>query len=159
MMDDDWNTDAALFAELKGGQALIDWFGSMPTFHDARLQRIEWRTPDITLELHAFAITERLDSRGYFDLDRHVTVQLNCLNVTGVLLAGDTAAIIDQLRVRRVQTDELEKDERVTEIRATCAGPRPLDFEIDIASSWGLAGVIFAGQVEISHAPCEPASE
>ncbi len=34
-------TDENLFASLPGGQAVIDWFGFCPVFHDGTLERLE----------------------------------------------------------------------------------------------------------------------
>jgi hypothetical protein len=49
----DWITDAALFASLPGGQAVIDWFGFCPDFHDASLERLEFAGGNALLSVRA----------------------------------------------------------------------------------------------------------
>ena len=86
-------TDTALHG-IPGGQALIEWFGHVPHFHDAYLLDITLATKGpSTLRVHAFQITDRVDDQGYFILDKHVVVifsldEVSCVALTDFNLPG-----------------------------------------------------------------------
>lgn len=80
--------DSALHT-IPGGQALIAWFGFVPNFHDAKLQSISIvNGGPCTLRIRAFRMTDRVDDRGYFVLDKHVVVTMTLTAVSHVLLTS-----------------------------------------------------------------------
>jgi hypothetical protein len=65
----------SILHEMPGGRALFDWFGRKPRFHDAELLEITLSTGGSGLiRIHAFNMTNEVDARGYFVLDKHVVV-------------------------------------------------------------------------------------
>ena len=96
--------DSALH-ELPGGRALIEWFGFVPNFHDAALQSISIaNNGPCTLRIRAFRMTEQVDDRGYFVLDKHVVVTMTLTAVSHVSLTRfDFAGGIFDLRVAAVE--------------------------------------------------------
>jgi hypothetical protein len=154
-MSDDatWvTTDKALVSSLPGGQAVIDWFGFCPSFHDATLERVVIANGSASLSLMAFRMTDRTDENGYFILDRHVQVVIRMRGVTGLSLTGDAVSIISELTVRRLPATPDRSE------WPTCEGPAAGDIEVAFGTSIGLTGSIYARVVEFELLPAdEPA--
>ena len=144
-----WSTEPKLFASLPGALAILDWFGFMPSFHDAKLAGIDIGLDTATIKIDAFRMTSNVDERGYFILDRHARVTIVVGKVSGLILKGEAQSIIAQLNIRRISEDRSGFD--------TCAGPRAGDFEIRLETSHGLEGSIFGEELFLSLAPaCDP---
>ncbi|NYD92232.1 hypothetical protein [Sphingomonas melonis] len=143
-----WQTEPELFASLPGGAAIIDWFGFMPSFHDAHLADLTISNGTATIKIDAFRMTSEVDERGYFILDRHAQVTIAIGKVSGLLLRGDAQSIISQLGIRRIAEDR--------KISNTCVGPRAGDFEVSFDTSYGMEGTIFGEEVVLSLTPENP---
>lgn len=143
--DADWRTDPELFASLPGGAALIDWFGFVPTFHDATLEGLEIFDGATTLRLKAFRMTNEVDAAGYYVLDRHALVTISLSGVSGISLTGNASSIIFELRIRRLSADGSSW--------LSCGGPEAGDFEIDFTSSYGLHGQLYARDLTLDFTP------
>jgi hypothetical protein len=137
-----WRTDEKLFAELKGGQALIERFGGVPSFHDSTLDQLTLADGNATLTIRAFRMTSEVDQNGYFILDNHVTVTVHLDGVSGLALSGNASSTISCLGIRRLEAE-------VPRIQ-TCEGPTEGDLEISIETSYGLEGSIYARQITLS---------
>jgi hypothetical protein len=135
-VETNWQTDPELLARLPGGPALIEWFGFVPSFHDAVVERLEIADHSATLALKAHRMTNEVDADGYFVLDRHVVVTLHFAEVSVIALNGNAAAIIFELRIRRLGADGKGWP--------TCPGPDAGDIEVSFESSYGLEGRITA---------------
>jgi hypothetical protein len=142
-----WTTDDNLFLALDGAKAVVDWFGYIPSFHDASMSKFELGNGNAQLALQAFRMTDRTDENGYFVLDRHALVTVHLRDVTGVSLSGDASSTIQELGIRRVAVEQAGWD--------TVAGPAVGNFEVRWESSWGLEGAIFARDVRFSLFPAE----
>ena len=142
-------TDKALFAALPGGQAVIDWFGFCPSFHDATLDSAAIAGGNASLTLKAFRMTDRIDEKGYFILDRHAQVVIHMRRVTGLSLTGDTVSIISELTVRRLPATPDRSE------WPTCEGPAAGDIEVAFGTSIGLTGSFYAKDVEFELFPAE----
>lgn len=143
---DDFPTDKALFASLPGGQDIIDWFGFCPSFHDATLERLEL-FGDGLLSLRTHRMTNQMDEKGFYILDRHAVVTLHLKAVTGVKLEGDGGSIISHLSIRRLAADATSSD------WPTCGGPSAGDIEIAFTTSIGLCGSLFTKSLEFGLQP------
>lgn len=144
-LDADWRTDPDLFARLPGGTALIEWFGVVPTFHDASLEGLEISEGAATLKLKAFRTTSEVDAEGYYVLDRHALVTFSLSGVSGVSLTGNASSVISELRIRQLSADAPGWQ--------SCGGPEAGDFEIDFGSSYGLYGQLFARDLILGFTP------
>jgi hypothetical protein len=79
-------SDTAL-QNVVGVERLVQWFGRMPRFHDAKLLSIALHSDKpSTLRVHAFQMTDKVDPQGYFVLERHAVVTLSLEEVTSVSL-------------------------------------------------------------------------
>lgn len=135
----------ALFHSLPGGSEVAEWFGFVPSFHDADMDRLELMNGSAVVVLKAFRMTSQIDSRGFFVLDRHATVTIALKDVTGVILEGNAASIISQLTIRRVSSQ--------TPVLTTVSGPQRGDLEVMWESSYGLEGTLYAREVSLSLQP------
>lgn len=142
-----WTTDHDLFRELPGGAQVIEWFGFIPSFHDASLDKIEIANGTVTMRLKAFRMTSEVDDRGYFVLDRHALVTLYFSRVSGISLAGDAQSSIAELGIRRITT--------VPAVWETCCGPRAGNIEVSFDTNIGLEGSIFAHDLTMALDPVQ----
>jgi hypothetical protein len=127
---------ADAFAEIEGARALIDWFGFVPTFHDAKLLDIElFSNRSGRLRLHAFRMTDTVDDEGCFILDRHVLVTLTL---------GE---------VRAVSLDYFELIGIVSGLRIAKNGKR---YRVEWDSSYGVHGTIVAKNLRIDFEEWRP---
>jgi hypothetical protein len=150
--DDNWQTDPALFHSIPGGDAIVDWFGFVPSFHDAELIGLDVAPEGITFRLRAFRMTAETDLDGFFIRDRHAVVTFKSADVTGLGLAGCSTSIISELRIRRRGADRPTPDEW-----PTCGGPEAGDYEIAIDAAYGLFGSVFAKRITLEITPVEQA--
>lgn len=148
-MTDDiyWATDHDAFLSLPGGQAIVDWFGFVPSFHDATLEKLELATGTASIVLKAFRMTKEIDSKGYFVLDKHALVTIKLSEVTGIQLEGESGLIISDLGIRRLS----EKPSGWHDGTGPCRG----DFEVAWESCWGFDGALFAREVTLAFDPTE----
>lgn len=124
--------EADAFVEIEGAQALIDWLGFVPTFHDATLTEIELiSSRSGRLRLEAFRGTDETDEQGHFILDQHALV-----------------TPLDD--ISRVQLDHFAKVGIVNRLRITNAGKR---HRVQWDSSYGAEGCIVAGNLSINFEP------
>lgn len=128
--------DKTVLHTIPGGQALIEWFGRVPYFHDAELLEINLATKgQSSLRIHAFQMTNTVDERGYFALDKHVIVTITLDSVTHVSLSDfNLQGIIGALEVTRV-ADEIQ-----------------LAWDV----SYGVQGMLRAKQARIDLQPGQP---
>lgn len=140
-----WRTDPALFAAIPGGQAVIDWFGFAPSFHDATLERLDVSGDAVSLVLKAFRMSDDVAPEGHFVLDRHALVAFRMTGVSALRLVGNATAIVSNLRIRRLAADLPDWD--------TCAGPRAGDYELAFEASYGLEGSIWSRNLRLELAP------
>ena len=145
----------ALIAELPGGKALIDWFGYIPRFHDAKLLGLHLGASGATLRLHTFRITSETDEKGYFLLDRHVVVTFTLERLTGIKLEGYASqGILYGLNLRRYGSGDPLLG---TEVVTMGVPPEPNDVGLQLDHTYGLWGVMYARKMSISLAPGKPA--
>ena len=122
--------------QLEGGAALCDWFGDIPTFHDANLKELELHqgAPG-RLVAHIFGWGPEVDAKGYYVIKKRTVVTLSIINLVEVqLFEMKEGGIIFGL--------EIEKDDEGT----------TLIFD----SSYGVHGRIKAERIVVSFEPVEP---
>jgi hypothetical protein len=120
---DDWHQ------AIPGAQALLDWFGCWPSFHDAEVLGIELnRTGSSKIRVHAFAVTGAVDSNDLYVCEKHCIVTMVLDDVSGVELADfNHQNVISSLKISRENNE----------------------FILMLDSSYGVAGSIRAKSVRI----------
>jgi hypothetical protein len=134
-----WKSDESVFLALDGGKEIAEWFGFVPSFHDATLSGLELSNGGGIISLKAFRMTSEIDANGYFVLDRHALVDITLNGITGISLKGDANSVIQDFGVRRLAAESGSW--------GTIPGPDVGDIELCWESSWGLEGVIYASSV------------
>jgi hypothetical protein len=130
-----WKPDFDLIEAMPGGQKLSDWFGFVTSFHDASLVAIDLLGETATLTIDAFRMTSEVDSKGYYVLDRHVTVTLLLTGVSQAVVTSELPTTLLELGVRRV------------------ASAGACDLEIGFDDVMGECGSIIATGVQIDFVP------
>ena len=95
--------------EIPGGEALIDWFGQVPAFHDADVMAINLVSNGTSvLNFWTWRMTDKVDAQGYFEIEKHIFVDIVLREVTYVSLCQfQLPGIIFQLHITR-SGDEFE---------------------------------------------------
>jgi hypothetical protein len=96
-------TDEAILQDIPGGKALLDWFGRVPRFHDANLLEITLNSKGLSvMRVHTWQMTNKVDARGYIELDKHVVVTITLEEVTDISLTEfNLPSIIFDLEVTK----------------------------------------------------------
>lgn len=91
------------FADIPGGNKVVDWFGRVPRFHDANILELTLSNmQESCLRIHAWNMTNEVDRNGFFVLEKHAVVTISARHVTSVQLDDfDTSAIISDLTIRK----------------------------------------------------------
>ena len=121
------------FGSIPGGPALIEWFGFVPNFHDAELVEVRLASNDTsTLRIRAFRMTDKVDGRGYFILDKHAVVT--------ILLEGVTYVALNHFNLPGIIFD--------LKVTSTERG-----FELVWTGSYGVEGTLRATRLRIDFVP------
>lgn len=119
-----------------GGRALVDWFGRVPHFHDAYLFELQLNSSGQSLlRTHTWEMTDKVDERGFFILEKHVVVTFALEGIRDISLSDfNLVGIIYHLEMT----------------------PAEAGFRLAWDSSYGVAGTIEATQIHISFEPGAP---
>jgi hypothetical protein len=75
--------------DLAGADALLEWFGFWPSFHDAEVLSITLdRSGASRVRIHTWEMTPEIDSNGFYVLRKHVVVSFNLTGLKNLELAG-----------------------------------------------------------------------
>jgi len=91
------------YTHIPGGPELLAWFGRPPSFHDAEIVNLQLnRRAPSTVAIHTWTMTDRVDQRGYFILDRHAVVTFTLEDIVDLQLDGFSHQnVIGHLHLRR----------------------------------------------------------
>jgi hypothetical protein len=122
--------------EIPGATEVVAWFGGWPSFHDAEVLEVHlFRRGTSFLRLHTWVMTDQLDSKGYYVLDKHAVVTFALEGIDDLNLSGFSGQnVINELR--------LEKTAR--------------GFLLWLEDCYGLGGEIEAAKVSVDFSPGKP---
>jgi hypothetical protein len=121
---------------IRGAQELYNWFGFWPSFHDAEVVTLHLnRKGPSYMAVHTWEMTERVDSKGYYELAKHVVVQF----VLEELLTLSLEGFSGQNVIFGLSIDSIEKGFRLT-----------------LDPCYGVSGSIEAASLSINIAPGAP---
>ena len=118
---------------IHGTQELYDWFGFWPSFHDAEVIKLHLnRSGPSSLAIHTWEMTKRVDSKGHYELEKHVVVEFILEDVAALSLEGFS----QQNVIFGLAIDKIESGFRLT-----------------LDPCYGLSGSITAESMSISLTP------
>ena len=130
----------SIYNTIPGGKELLEWFGQVPSFHDAEILDLHLRREGAsTLRIHAWNMTSKVKN-GYFVLEKHAVVEFAIGGIVNLELDDfNHQNAIDGLTLSRVKYDEN------LEI-----------YEVLLEPAYGMAGFIQAIELSVSHRPGKP---
>ena len=131
-----------------GGPDLLAWFGHVPRFHDAEIISLHLnRTGPSTLSIHTWEITDTVDSKGFYVLEKQAIVTFTLEEIENLELEGFSHQnVLGGLELNRIEASTSGRQ-----------GIRPDLYETVLHPCYGLSGSIRAQQVSIALTPSEPA--
>ena len=138
------------YSSVVGGDELLAWFRQVPTFHDAEIVSLSLnRLGASHLRIHGWVMTDDVDPRGFFVLDKHAVVTFTFTDVMDLQLDGFSRQNVIAGLVLQRATDRnragyyaLPEEEE--------------DIEVELLPCYGLDGFIRAKKIEISFEPGRP---
>jgi hypothetical protein len=126
--------------DIPGADAVVDWFGYWPTFHDAEVLAITInRSGPSTVVVYTFDMTEEVDPQGFYVLAKHAIVTFA---FEGFLPGYDSTRIMDP------NHQNVLSSLWITKI--------PDGFELNLEECYGVSGVIRAARMEVKLEPGQP---
>lgn len=127
--------------DIAGAQSIIEWFGRIPHFHDAHLNEIVLSTDGSSqLKVAAFNMTDKVDDKGYYVLEKYAVVVIELCGITTVnLRAFRSPTILRYMEISRTE-GELE-----------------LEFLLEWVGVFGEEGTITARNLRLILEPSETA--
>jgi hypothetical protein len=97
--------------DVAGAQAIIEWFGCIPHCHDAHLNEIHLSANGPSrLKVAAFNMTDKVDDKGCYVLEKHAVVVIELCSITTVnLRAFRSPTILRYMEISRTK-GELESE-------------------------------------------------
>ena len=140
---------ALIYYTVPGGQELVQWFGQVPSFHDAEILSLDLRRQgQSALRLHCWSTKIRQD--GFWVHDKHAVVTFTLEGVVDLQLDEfNHQNVIHGLILRRAP-------DRPDRRGYMALGPLPEDIEIEIEPCYGMNGWIRARSVAITLEPGKP---
>jgi hypothetical protein len=117
--------------DIPGGRLLHEWFGRTPSFHDAELLEINFSGKGAgLLRIHAWNMTDEVDAKGHFVLDKHAIVTFALEDVSAIIF------------------EDFDKVPGVIyDLKITKMGDH---FRIEWGASYGVAGSVTAKHIGIT---------
>jgi hypothetical protein len=123
-----------------GGDKLTDRFGRWPSFHDADIlslsRSIEGASETITVIIHLFRMTNEVDSKGFYVLDKHTRASLRFYGCEDIRLNEFDHGILFDLKLSDHDSAEIE---------------------VGLDSSYGIDGTFKCERIEVLSA--EPSND
>ena len=122
--------------EISGAAALHDWFGYWPNFHDAEILSLHLnRSGTSVLRVHTWEMTNKLDEKGYYVLEKHTIVEFDLETVHDLSLNGFSQQnVIFELGIEKIDSG----------------------FRVTPQDCYGLAGTLDVCKISIRVIPGKP---
>lgn len=136
---------------IEGGSELLNWFGRVPSFHDAEIISLALnRKGESTLLLHGWVGTDKVDEKGYFVLEKHALVTFSIREIFDLQLDGFSHQNVIGSLDLRYGAPNPERQQFYTQRDITNA------FEITLEPCFGMDGVIRCKGLSVSFKIGEP---
>jgi hypothetical protein len=137
------NTET-LYQNIQGGKELVDWFGIVPSFHDAEILSLHLdRSEGARLTLYGWITSDALDEQGYFVNNKRATVTFTFKEITDLKLDEfNQQNVINGLALSR----HSEKNENGTELG---------EVQLTLNHCFGLSGYLRGRGLSVNFVPKE----
>lgn len=136
----DQEQQASVYKSVAGGAELLDWFGRVPSFHDAEIIDLHLKRGDISkLRIDAWNMTEKV-KKGYLIAEKHAVVEFSLDRITYL----DLDEFNHQNVIAGLILSREDRHEGATV------------YQISLEPCYGLAGIIRAEGVSVSYSPRNP---
>lgn len=134
---------ASVYESIAGGPELLEWFGRVPSFHDAEIIGLSLnRTTVSSLVLHAWNMTNVIGADGYYVNERHAVVTFFFEEIVDLLLEGFSPQnVIGGLSLQSVSAEANAHSEAI---------------EVSLEDCYGLSGYVRARGVSVCFASGAP---
>ncbi|RDJ24281.1 hypothetical protein DWF00_04155 [Bosea caraganae] len=140
-----------IYADIPGGPELLQWFGGAPTFHDAEIIQLHLNRNGVsTLRLHGWVMTNEVDEKGFFVLQKHAVVTFAIEGIQDLKLDGFS----HQNVIGGLTLDWAPDRGRSNYFPIP---PSARDIEIELEPCFGMDGHIRAQRVSVTFEPGKPA--
>src|SRR5438876_371756 len=133
---------------ITGADRLTSRLGVWPSFHDAEVMRLVLERggangPTAEMVVHVWRMTDKVDDRGYYVLEKHSLVQFRFERIASIELSEfNDQNVLSRLEVAA----ETVKGERA--------------FRVTLDPSYGLGGSLICGRVVVADVtPCDERGE
>jgi hypothetical protein len=125
-----------IIPEIPGAEDVVAWFGGWPSFHDAEVLEFTFvRKGTSFLRIHTWLMTDQVDEKGYYVLDKHAIVTFTFERVTDLELRGfNHQNVISGLQFERTADS----------------------FILSLEPCYGVGGAIEATKMSVSLQPGKP---
>lgn len=121
---------------ISGAQALYDWFGYWPDFHDAEVVKfsLDPAAPSC-LVIHTWEMTKRVNEQGYYETTKHAVVKFEIDSIVNVSLVDlwKNSILLD------LGVDKTEGG-----------------FRLSFSAAYGVSGTIESERLSLSITPGKP---
>ena len=147
---------AEILAEVPGGADLVAWFGRVPSLHDAEVLSVHLdRAAESCIRIHTWQVTNSVNEKGYFILDKHVVVTFGLEKISASKFEGFSGQnVISGFElVRHRSADDTSIDLWRNQF-PPCLG----DYGLILDGGNGMDGFVYARKLTIMLTPGKPVS-
>jgi hypothetical protein len=141
----------SIYRQISGGVDLLEWFGNVPSFHDAEIVSLvlNRRSPS-SLTVHGWIIDGTTTEEGTFKLQKKAVVVFKISDIVYLKLDGFSRQnVLGGLNIVQCPPNPEEAP-------YYCMASNENDYEIILEPCFGLDGIIRCKSVSISFVPGDP---
>jgi hypothetical protein len=126
------------YKDIAGAERLVERFGDWPSFHDAEVIRVVFdrrgeNRPTAELLVHVWLMTNSVDERGYYVLEKHTLVRF----------------VFE--RIVEIQLSEFNRQNVLFDLEIS---PETVDgapaYRVTLTTSYGLEGWVVCGRIVVA---------
>jgi hypothetical protein len=152
MHSEEYQKLESVYRKLPGGTQLLQWFGRVPSFHDAEIVSLALnrRSPSL-LTIHGWTMDGSKTQDGYFVQQKKAVVVFEIQDIVYLNLEGFSRQnVIDGLIIAQRAPDPLAKSYYST------LDSNADDYEIILEPCYGMDGLIRCKKISVSFEPGDP---
>ena len=144
------NTLEKVYRNIDGGPELLDWFGRVPSFHDAEILSLSLdRKGQSSLRIHAWNTTQNVGDDGYLVLEKHALVTFHIDEIIDLQLDGFSKQnVIGGLEIAFGPPNPERKAYYAQDVKTA--------YELSLEPCYGMDGTICCKNISVRFKPGRP---